>query len=325
MSDRARLQPFEGRSARALPAIGALAYPGIIWCGPAVSPIFLVSGLIVPAVGLIVAHRAPRSFPRARAVGLLAVGVPALYSWLGGTLDFQQAMPVNGLGVWIPVWVALTVATLFERPQFVLPGTPGEPRTIGEAAEGLAFAHGLTALVVTAFAMAHLSNHLAGLWGGPVHIAVMARLRVVYRQPAVEAVLLSAVAFQFVSGAILAARKERRRTGWLDTLQSASGTYLACFFLSHLGAVLRARYLRGADTDWTWLTADSMLTDPWSARLAPYYVLGVIAFGVHAGLGLRHVAVARGASPAVGDGIVAAAAAGGVAAACLILGGLLTG
>ena len=74
--------------------------------------------------------------------------------------------------------------------------------------------------------------------------------------------------------------------------------YLAVFFLSHLTAALRARWLRGIDTNWQWLTADSMLTDPWSALLAPYYFLAVVAFGIHAGLGLRYVVRARGWAPA---------------------------
>ena len=126
----------------------------------------------------------------------------------------------------------------------------------------------------------------------------MAALRTAYRAGPVEAVLLAAVAFQALSGLRLLRPHAERGGSWWDTAQTASGAYLAVFFLSHLTAALRARWLRGIDTNWQWLTADSMLTDPWSARLAPYYFLAVVAFGVHAGLGLRYVVRARGWAPA---------------------------
>ncbi len=99
---------------------------------------------------------------------------------------------------------------------------------------------------------------------------------------------------------------------------------MALFFCSHLTAALRARWLHGVDTNWRWLTADSMLTDPWSARLAPYYFLGVIAFGVHAGLGLRYILHARGWSPAAASraGLVPPVAA--VIASMAIMAALLS-
>lgn len=99
----------------------------------------------------------------------------------------------------------------------------------------------------------------------------MGALRLAYRRPVVEAVLLGAVAFQVLSGLRLLAVKPVRALTWPDTMQRVSGAYLAVLFLSHLTAALRARHLRGVNTNWTWLTSDSMLTDAWSARLAPYY------------------------------------------------------
>ena len=275
---------------RVAPALAALTYPALIWAGPAIASFFLVVSVVVPAVGVVAVRRSSPSYPWSGCVALLAVASPPLYSWLGGLLDFQQAIPVNSLGVWCVLWTALAVAAGLERPR------PAAPRP---RPARLAFAHGCSAVVISSFAIAHLANHLAAFWGdGQTHVAVMAALRTAYRAGPVEAVLLAAVAFQALSGLRLLRPHAERGGSWWDTAQTASGAYLAVFFLSHLTAALRARWLRGIDTNWQWLTADSMLTDPWSARLAPYYFLAVVAFGIHAGLGLRYVVRARGWAPA---------------------------
>jgi succinate dehydrogenase/fumarate reductase cytochrome b subunit len=225
-------------------------------------------------------------------VALLAIAAPPLYSWLGGLLDFQRTLPLTSLAVWYPLWTILAVVSGSEQPR---PCTRSRPSR-------LAVAHGCSAVVISLFAIAHLANHVAAWWGGgEVHVAAMTSLRTIYRATPAEAVLLAAVAFQVVSGLRLLLPHVERGRSWWDTAQTTSGAYLAVFFLSHLTAALRARWLRGIDTNWQWLTADSMLTDPWSARLAPYYFLAVVAFGVHAGLGLRHVLRGRGWSPAHAD------------------------
>jgi succinate dehydrogenase/fumarate reductase cytochrome b subunit len=281
------------RLERALPALAAIIYPVLIWAGPAVSPLCLAVALVVPALGVLGVHRAGKSYPRARAVALAAVAAPPLYSWLGGLLDFQSALPLNGLGVWYPMWAALALVAATDDAEPVGTARPRPGR--------LAFAHGCSGAVVAVFALAHLANHLAALSGGERHIAIMAALRTVYRLPAVEAVLLAAVTFQVLTGVSLLRQHAGRDGSWWDTAQASSGAYLAGFFLSHLTAALRARWLRGVDTNWVWLTADSMLSDPWSARLAPYYALSVVALGVHAGLGVRYVMRVRGWSPAAAD------------------------
>jgi len=284
----------DDRLARVAPVLAALVYPALVWAGPAISPLLLASALIVPAVGIAGVYRAAPRWPRARSAALLTVAAPPLYSWLGGLLDFQKTIPIGSLGVWYLLWAVLALAVWGERAQ---PGAMSKPRPAR-----LAFAHGCSAAVISLFAIAHLVNHLSAAWGGgDGHIAMMTALRTAYRAAPAEAVLLAAVAFQAGSGLFLLRPHAERERSWWTAAQTASGAYLAVFFLSHLTAALRARWLRGIDTNWRWLTADSMLTDPWSARLAPYYFLAVVAFGVHAGLGLRYVLRARGWSPAQAD------------------------
>lgn len=283
---------------RTLPPLAALAYPGLIWCGPKFGPLFLVVAMVVPLSGLLTAHRLdPHRYPRSRWIALFVVGTPALYSFLGGWLDGQHAVPFfKGLQAWMVLFLALSCVAFLERPAAVEAKISPPART-----QRLRFAHGISAALITCFAAAHLANHFTGLWGGERHIAVMHVLRHVYRNPAVEPVLLGCIAFQLLSGLVLLSRKLPYVVNWIDTLQAASAAYLVLFFLSHLSAVFRARYLQDIDTNWTWLTVDNFLTDPWSTRLVPYYFLATIALGIHGGLGVRQIMLAHGQPSRVAD------------------------
>jgi len=305
----------------------ALAYPAILWCGVRISPVFVAASLIVPLLALLAAARLDgRYTPRARGIAHLAVAAPPLFSLLGGWLDFQHAIPLDSLRVWIPLWSALAVIAAIERPRAAAvetdaaeagaakPAAAGSAGTPTASRRRLAVAHGVSAAVITLFALPHLVNHLGGLLGGDMHIAIMTALRRVYRHALVEPVLLAAVAFQVASGAWLLRRKLARTAGWLDALQTTSGAYLLVFLLSHVSAALRAR-VRGGDPNWRWLAGGELLTDPWSVRLVPYYFLAVIALGLHAGCGLHtvlrghRVAVRSSALLAILTGLAAVASA----------------
>lgn len=130
--------------------------------------------------------------------------------------------------------------------------------------------------------------------------------------------------FQIVTGLRLLRGAAVRRGSWFDTLQTAPGAYLGLFFLSHLTAVLRARLLRHVDTNWVWLTADSMLRNQWSARLAPYYFLAVVALGVHLGAGVRVVLIGHGYSTRTAGWVFFMLATSAVVASVLILTALLS-
>jgi hypothetical protein len=277
---------------RTLPAIATLLYPGLVWSGPAVySPLLLLS-LLPPVLCVVAAHRlgVEGRFLLATRVAYFGAGAPALFTFLGGWLDFQKALPFhrvgvwNSVGVWIFLWAALAVAVFLERSS-KWPERPQEPLR-----SRLAFAHGVSAVLLVAFVLVHLLNHLLGAWSGSLHVAFMTAARVVYRSPLFEAMLAASLLFQMASGLALLRRKLSSPVmSWLNTLRTASGAYVALFLLSHLSAVLRARYLRHKDTNWFWLTADNLLTDDWSVRLVPYYFLGIIAFGLHVGCAMRQV------------------------------------
>jgi succinate dehydrogenase/fumarate reductase cytochrome b subunit len=278
----------------------AVVYPGLIWCGPVVGPVFLALAMGVPLLGLRVAHRLePRRYPWSRWIAFFVVATPPLYSFLGGWLDGKHPVPFfKGIQAWMLIWVVASCVAFWERPAQARGSSVVQPAS---RSLRLPFAHGVSASLITIFAAAHLANHLAGLWSGELHVAIMHALRAVYRNPVVETVLVGCIAFQLLSGWVLLKRKIEYVRTWVDTLQAASAVYLVMFFLSHLSAVFRARWLKGTDTNWTWLTADNLFTDPWSSRLGPYYFLAIIALGVHGGAGLRRIMLNHGGSLKLAD------------------------
>lgn len=278
------------RTARVLPPLLSLLYPLLVWCVTSITPAALPLTLAPALISLLYLLRFATigSHPRATGIAYFAVGSPALYSFLGGWLDFQSALPFRANSVWIVLWILLALLAATEPHN--ASSTSNESPSQTTDSQTLPFAHGLSAAGITVFALFHMTNHLAGLAGGETHLAVMHSFRKVYRFPAIELLLGALILFQIVSGIYLLFRRRRARD-WFEVLQGASGAYLVLFFASHLSAVLRTRYLYHVDTNWIWLTGANFLKDAWSARLVPYYFLGIIALGVHGSCGIRAVLV----------------------------------
>lgn len=157
--------------------------------------------------------------------------------------------------------------------------------------------HRGVAVLLGLFLLLHLGNHLAGLWGQGAHRAVQDALRVVYRNPIVEPLLLAAVCFQISAGLMLLARRPR------VTLQTLSGAYLALFLLVHLGAVLAARW-QGTATDLAFAAAGLHAPLPWPLVFAVYYGLAVMAVFAHLSVPLSRRAPGLGLAVVVAGGVV---------------------
>lgn len=156
--------------------------------------------------------------------------------------------------------------------------------------------HRALAVILAVFLALHLGNHLAGLAGQDSHRAVQDALRLLYRHPLVEPLLLAAVAAQVALGVALLAHRPRL------TLQTASGGYLALFLAIHVGAVLTAR-LQGIETDLAFAAAGLHAPAPWPVLFAAYYGLAVLALFAHLSVplsrrspGLGRAALAFGGS-----------------------------
>lgn len=144
--------------------------------------------------------------------------------------------------------------------------------------------HRASALLLTSFLAAHVLGHLAGWAGAATHQSVLETLRLVYRQPLVEGLLLGCLLFQMGSGLTLLWRGRRQRQGAVAWMQALSGGYLALFLLVHVSAVMVGRY-QGVDTNLQFAAA-GMHTPPWQWFFGPYYFFAVFALGTHVGCAL---------------------------------------
>lgn len=140
--------------------------------------------------------------------------------------------------------------------------------------------HYLSGFTLTIFIGAHLFNHIMSLFGVGTHVLIMDKLRVVYRHPAVESILLLAVLLQILSGLRLFFRKRNYANLSYDRLQLWSGMYLAIFLLIHVSAVLGGRLLLHLDTNFYFGVA-GLNTYPYSLFFIPYYSLAIMSFFGH--------------------------------------------
>jgi hypothetical protein len=112
-------------------------------------------------------------------------------------------------------------------------------------------------------------------------------LRLLYRQPLIEPVLIASVVVQVTTGLRLMIRR-----GWPHRramqIQSLTGIILALFVIQHAGAVMLARIggpfpqgnAQSLDTN-IYFAASVLHPDALPAYFAPYYLLGTAAIGLH--------------------------------------------
>lgn len=149
--------------------------------------------------------------------------------------------------------------------------------------------HLATALALGLFVIAHMANHVAGLISQQAHVDFMNAVRPVYRNAAVEPVLLALVLWQAGSGMAMVLRGWKRREGFVAWTQALSGLYLAFFLINHVGAVIGGRVLFGLDTDFRFAAA-GFHVPIWPMFFYPYYFLAVTSLFVHIGCALYWLA-----------------------------------
>lgn len=312
-----------------LPALAAMAYPFWLQAFHAVSGLWPLAvlpllgafamPLLAAALWLRLAGQAPCSAfeLRARRLALLAVAAPPLFV-CGAFVLRVLGRPVPEPLAWVAVWQLAALWLWTGR-------RTARPIKAPQADATARVAHGLVAALVLAFIAFHLANHLFGLLGPAAHAAVMKAGRALYRLPAVEAMLVSLLLLQLALGAWLAWRWSRLRMDGWRAVQVLTGVYLGFFALTHMNsALVSARLLQGAETDWAWASGapTGLLPDAWNIRLVPHYALGVFCVLAHLACGLRAVLLAHGwqlstVNRAWRVGLVASAAV-----AALILAGL---
>src|SRR3954447_12767280 len=107
-----------GLMGRLLPGIACLIYPLLVSSISGVSP-FLLPLTFLPllaSLACLLKVSPLYRYPRAVAVAHLGVGAPAMYSAMGGWLDFQKTYPFHGNSAWVVLWSVLVAVVAFERP-----------------------------------------------------------------------------------------------------------------------------------------------------------------------------------------------------------------
>ncbi len=140
--------------------------------------------------------------------------------------------------------------------------------------------HYISGIVLTLFVGFHLLNQLTSIAGVEQYMAVMDRLRIVYRNAVAETVLLLAVVMQIISGIILFMSSRKQSVTLFQKLHIWSGLYLAIFLIIHVSAILGGRYILQLDTNF-YYGAAGLNTYPLYFFFYPYYGLAIISFFGH--------------------------------------------
>jgi hypothetical protein len=252
----------------------------------------------------------------ARRVAFFAVATPPLFT-LTGVIFLLIGKPTWDAGFLALLWAALILLIAMADRTPVTQVHAANPSHANWRTS-----HGIAAVLAVLFLCFHFSNHLLGLIGVDTHMAVMKVLRVVYRSPVIEPLLLASFAFLIVTGARMAWRLTGRQTDAIRTFQIAGGVFLIFSTISHVNAVLYlARVHFGIDTDWGFAIGapTGMLKDAWNIRLLPYYLLAVFFVIAHAFCGLRGVMLAHRMGSQLANRVLAAGTVLAALVACAII------
>jgi succinate dehydrogenase/fumarate reductase cytochrome b subunit len=152
--------------------------------------------------------------------------------------------------------------------------------------------HRFNAILIGLFLLVHIANHLVALEGPAAHIRVMQWLRVAYRAPVLEVLLLAGVLGQAWSGVRLLLQRGAWRRKGVGRLQVVSGAYLALFIVIHLSAIAWARLVPQLDTNFYFAAAGLNLA-PFPVFFVPYYFLAVVALFAHVACALHRLLHSR--------------------------------
>lgn len=201
----------------------------------------------------------------------------------------------------------------------IIPDNGDDRTTRGPYKSTLRVAHRTSGVVLLTFAALHMANHLIGLQGQADHIAFMAAIRPVYRNPVVEPILLTLIMVQVLSGITLVIRGWRGRTGIVAWLQAISGLYLSAFLLNHVASILYGRIVLALDTDFRFAAAGFHVAG-FYWFFAPYYLLAIAGLFTH--LGCAAYWLTHGRSRWLSVGLLAAFCGTGIVFGLFLIAGL---
>lgn len=140
--------------------------------------------------------------------------------------------------------------------------------------------HYYSGLFISVFIVLHFGNHLFALVSPEKHIETMELVRLIYRHPIFEVLLVGACLTQIIAGISLYRNKKKSLQNGFDKIHLYSGLYLAFFLMVHPIAIFVGRYYLEVDTNF-WYGAMGVNHFPELLFFIPYYFLGVFSFFAH--------------------------------------------
>lgn len=274
--------------------------------------------LFFPACGLYLlvgsTGRADRLMLVRRGLGILLIVTPVMRV-LSGAIASVLHMPARSLEVWYGLWVVLGALMLWRA------SNPEPLFSVGIMSK-TKLAHGLSAILIAIFVVAHLTANLTILKSPEAYISSTSALRSIYRTPVGEPVLIGLLVLQVVTGLMMASEALVRRAPAEYLIQTASGLYFALYIMSHTTATAylgRLQLNHGPDFTYASAGPAGLLAILGGVQLAPYYLLGVLAFFVHLSRPLRVRMVRMGKTRLARPSSYALVSLGGVVGVALLI------
>jgi hypothetical protein len=274
-------------------AAAVVAWPWLLALGSP-SPLFeLALAFALPAVGVFLAARpftvASPAAGRLRWWAHAATVAPIVVIGLRVLFHTVATQRMVWLALFAPP-LAIGLLRTFTAAGAAVPSPPPAPARLAFVLK----LHRSGASLMLAFLALHLASHVSAFYSLDLNVRVAAWMRTIYKQPLVEALLLSALPFQIGTGLWLVRHAWHGAPHALERLQVASGLTLALFIAVHAWAtavLMPDLTFYGASGG-----ARGVVPDP---VFFAYYVLGVAGVFVHLAGGMRsRVGRRRGPAPA---------------------------
>ncbi|MGV6801259.1 MAG: hypothetical protein ACWA5L_04990 [bacterium] len=150
--------------------------------------------------------------------------------------------------------------------------------------------HRLCAIIILLFVVAHLSGHAIAAKGIAEYHNYLGMVRLFYRHPVYEIILIVVIFIQFLSGLFLTihsfSRPEKRKLlSWIELI--AAGLFVV-FIIIHLTAIVVTRYYFEIETDFYWV-ASLMGPSKLQYYIVAFHFIGALAVLIHIAVGLTYL------------------------------------
>ena len=155
--------------------------------------------------------------------------------------------------------------------------------------------HRITAILLLLFILAHIGNHVAAAFGPKTYNSYLATVRIVYRNPIIEPLLITLVGIQMISGFNLIIKSFQRdaKRSLLSWLEFFSAIVFVLFIVIHLSAIAVTRFYFEIQTDFYWV-AEMFRAGALQPYIIGFHFLGIMAVTVHSGIGIKYLFDAMG-------------------------------